>query len=450
MKATRGAPPRTVDVGPIFDEARWAPFQKGVLLLVSLLIVLDGLDTQTLALALPAITREWSVGRAAFGPVLAISFISMAVGTALGGMVGDRFGRRVALIGSALIFGGGTLAGAGCHDVFMLGLTRVIASIGLGAAMPNATAMVAEYTPRKQRTLALGIAMGSVPIGTFLGGMIAAWILPTEGWRALFVICGVIPIVGAGMLAIFLPESVRFLIARGRRLERVAPVMAKLGHVARPGEVFVDQGEARETRVSLATLFEPRYRRDSIGLSVAFFCAIFANLALVSWSPLLLADAGYNLSLSSSGVAIYSIGGLFGAVLGALMIARTGSRIALGAMIGGALLLCLVLALLPLGPRVEGGPLLAAYFAAGMFIAGGQVQLFSLAGQIFPTAIRATGVGFVASVGRLGAVLSAFLGPLMLTGGNLGLFGGVAAVVLVGGLSLQLIANHLPPRKAVT
>ena len=442
--ASQDTASQRVDVGRILDEAPWGPYQKFVLLLVSVVIVLDGVDTQTLSLALPAITQDWGVGRAVFGPIMAASFIAMAIGTAFGGLAGDRFGRRTALIASVVIFGVGTLLGAACHDVILLGVTRLIASVGLGAAMPNATAMVAEYTPSRERTLGVSIAMGSVPLGGFAAGMLAAWILPQEGWRALFIVSGVIPLVGAAVLAGFLPESVRFLVARGKRPDRVGAVLAKVGYIPRAGDVFVDTTEVQEKRPSVATLFAPHHRRDTISLSVAFFCAIFATLALIIWAPSLLADAGYNLAVASSGTAMYSIGGLFGGLFGAFLFARIGSRYALTAMAGAALLCCLVLGSLPLGSGFDGSTVLVAFFIIGLFIPGAQVVLFSLAGQVFPTSIRATGVGFVAAVGRFGAVAAAFLGPLMLLHGNVSLFGTIAAVVLVGGIALQFVRTHLP------
>jgi AAHS family 4-hydroxybenzoate transporter-like MFS transporter len=430
----------------VLDEAQWSLFQKKVLLLVSLIIVLDGLDTQTLTLAIPSITREWGIGRAPFGIILAFGFVAMAIGTALGGLMGDRLGRRGALLGSTAIFGLGTLAGAATHDVWWLGATRIIASVGLGAAMPNATALVAEYTPRRWRSLALGIAMGSVPIGAFAGGMLAAYILPLGSWKLLFVVCGAIPLAGALFLAAVLPESIRFLVARGGAGKRIAELLTKIGHPVPAAATFVDSGEDRPSRAQIGELFGQLYRRDTLVLSGAFFLIIFSNLFILSWTPSLLADLGYGAGVTSAGAATVSIGGLFGAIGGAALFATIGSRRSLTLMTGGAIATVVGISLLPIGPGGIGAAwLFSLLLTTGIFIPGSQVMLFSLAGQAYPTAIRATGVGFVAAVGRCGAVASGLSGPFLLPTGPFGFFTAVAFAMTASALLLLFTRTVLPP-----
>ncbi len=436
-----------IDLRSIFDEGTWSPFQKWVLFLVSMLIVLDGLDTQTLTLALPAITAEWGVGRSAFGAIIALSFVAMAVGTALGGMIGDRYGRRFALIASAVVFGAATLAGAFAYDVNSLGLTRIAAAAGLGAAMPNATAMVAEYTPLRSRNLALAIAMGSVPIGAFAGGMLAAAILPHGGWRDLFLVSGLIPLAGAMFLFCFLPESPRFLLARKGGAARIAGILRRMGHRVASGCAIVDTSGEAQSRAGVADLFQARFRRDTIALGGAFFLVIFANIFLVSWSPSLLADLGHDLRISSSAAASYSIGGLFGAIMGAVTIDRLGSKHGFAALIGCGIAALAVLAVLPMASgKAPAALLLGSFFVAGIFVPAIQVLLFSLAGQAFPTSVRATGVGFSAAMGRVGAVASGLAGAGVLAMGQPSFFAVVAVSIFGAGLFLWTVRVHIPPR----
>ncbi len=340
---------RAVDVGRLLDEAGWSGFQKRVLALVSIVIVLDGLDTQTLTLAIPSIIRDWHIGRGPFGVVIALGFVAMAIGTGLGGMLGDRLGRRGALLASTIIFGLGTLAGAATHDVWWLGATRIFASVGLGAAMPNATAMVAEYTPLRRRSLGLGIAMGSQPIGTFIGGMLAAFILPHGSWQALFIVCGIIPLLGGALLLALLPESIRFLLNRRGAGPRIAAVLAKMGQLVAADATFADSREDQPERASVAELFRPAHRRDTLVLAGALFLVICTNLFVLSWTPSLLATLGYHAGITSAGVAAVSLGGLVGAIGGGLLFQRIGSRRALMLMTAGAAVVALVLLLTPLG-----------------------------------------------------------------------------------------------------
>jgi len=436
----------STDVRALLNDGQWSSYQKWVLLLVSMVIVLDGLDTQTLTLALPAITVEWQVGRAAFGTVIALSFVAMAVGTAVGGLIGDRYGRRLALIASAIAFGAGTLAGASASDVTSLGLTRILAAAGLGAAMPNATAMVAEYTPSRLRNLALAIAMGGVPIGAFAGGLLAAAILPRGGWRELFVISGLIPLAGAVLLIVFLPESPRFLLARMGRSHHLARILKRMGHAVDPAVRLVDAVDAPRRTGGIATVFTADYRRDTIALSAAFLLVIFANIFLVTWTPSLLADLGQDLRISSLAAACYSIGGLFGGIAGAFGINRFGSKRGFALLIGGGICALTILGLIPMGKDGARAPfLLAAFFSAGIFVPGVQILLFSLAGHAYPTAVRATGVGFAAAMGRLGAVISGIAGAAILAMGQHSFFGTMAMSIFCAGIFIWTMRAHIAP-----
>ena len=432
---------RVVDVGAILDDGRWSGYQKRVLALVSFTITLDGFDTQTLSLAIPTLLRDWGISRAPFGLVLAFGYVAMALGTMLGGMLGDRLGRRFALLASMIVFGAGTLAGAAANDVVMMGVARMVACLGLGGAMPNATAMAAEYTPRRRRSLALGIALGSVPIGGFLGGLVAAYILSRGSWRELFVVSGLIPLAGAVLLAVMLPESIRFLLGRGGAAGRIALLLGRLGHPASEHDRFVDNGESHAEKASVRELFTLAHRHDTLVLSSAFFLVIFANLLVVSWTPSLLADLRYSPAVTSTGFALWSIGGLFGAIGGTALFGRAGSRASLSAMIGGAVIITLVLAMA--GGSTGAAGMLWLLLVGGVFIPGSQVMLFALAGQIFPTTIRGTGVGFAAAVGRIGAVVSGLVGPLLLPGGSLLFFATVAAAMLAAGLLLRLMRSEV-------
>ena len=133
---------QTVDVGQLLDEGHWGNRQKlFMLLLTALTIVFDGVDNQLLGIAVPAMMRDWAVPRGAFGAIVASGMVGMMLGGALAGVVGDRMGRRVALIGSVLIFGVLTAAAALVDSLWALGVLRFLAGLGLGGAMPNAAAL---------------------------------------------------------------------------------------------------------------------------------------------------------------------------------------------------------------------------------------------------------------------------------------------------------------------
>src|ERR1700752_1541873 len=179
-----------VDIGHLLDDGRWSGRQKLFVLLTALTIVFDGVDNQLLGIAVPAMMRDWGVARGAFAPFLASGLIGMMIGGALAGIVGDRMGRRFALIGSVVIFGVLTAAMALVESLWALGALRFLAGLGLGGAMPNAAALASEYVPRRHRPFAITLTIVCVPLGGTLAAFVAGYVMPVFGWRTLFAIGG--------------------------------------------------------------------------------------------------------------------------------------------------------------------------------------------------------------------------------------------------------------------
>src|SRR5204863_6833136 len=178
-------PMRTVDVGVLLDEGRSSRYQKLLVGATALAIILDGVDTQLLGNAIPALLKDWSLPRGAFTTVLALGPLGMMVGGAIGGVLGDRVGRRTALLTSVLSFAAFTFAIAAVNGVPMLGLFRFLSGLGLGGAMPNAAALASEYVPRRQRAFAVTLTIVCFPLGGMLAASMAGQVLPLYGWRVL-------------------------------------------------------------------------------------------------------------------------------------------------------------------------------------------------------------------------------------------------------------------------
>ena len=222
----------------MLDEGRWGGYQKLLVAGTALTIILDGLDNQLLGAAVPALMREWGQARRAFDPVLASGMVGMMVGGATGGFIGDRIGRRVALLGSVVAFGMLTVLIAFAGDVTTLGILRFLAGLGLGGAMPNAAALSSEYVPRRHRPFAVTLTVVCIPLGGTLAGLMGAQILPRYGWRVLFLVGGVVPLVLAAILWRVLPESPRYLARHRQRWPELASLLRRLGHDVRAGHYF--------------------------------------------------------------------------------------------------------------------------------------------------------------------------------------------------------------------
>ena len=320
---------RSVDIGQLLDSGRWGGYQRLLVGLTALTIIFDGIDNQLMGVAIPTIMREWSVERSDFAPVISLGYLGMMVGGAVAGLVGDRLGRRVALLSSMLVFGVMTMAVAVVDGIAALGTLRFLTGLGLGGAIPNAAALAAEYVPARQRPLAVTVTIVCVPLGGTLAGLIAIPALPAFGWRALFFAGGLAPIAAAIALRWLLPESPRFLARHPARQPELVRSLARMGHVVPADAVFVDRAEANVGRASIGTLFRPDYRRDSIGLWAAYFSCLLAVYLGFSWVPSMLTGAGFSPSVASTGITAFNLGGVVGALAGGVCIARWGSRVSM-------------------------------------------------------------------------------------------------------------------------
>src|SRR5215471_7372757 len=203
---------KTVDVGAVLDEGQFGGYQKLLVFATAMTIILDGFDNQVMGAAIPALMKDWHIlTNGPFGLVLTAGMVGMMVGGAIGGVLGDKFGRRVALLGSVITFGILTVLVSMANSIEMLMVLRFLAGLGLGGAMPTATAISSEYVPRIKRPVAVTLTVICVPLGGAFAGWIGGFILPRYGWRVLFAVGGALPLVLAALLFFVLPESPRYM-----------------------------------------------------------------------------------------------------------------------------------------------------------------------------------------------------------------------------------------------
>ncbi|HEY5617850.1 MAG TPA: MFS transporter [Vicinamibacterales bacterium] len=435
---------RVLDVGSLLDAQEWSRYQKLIVAATALTIVLDGFDNQLIGIAVLPLMGEWDLPRAAFAPVLASGMVGMMVGGAIGGFIGDRVGRRKALLASVGSFGALTAFTPIVDDVFALGVLRFFIGLGLGGAMPNSAALVSEYVPARRRPFAVTLTIVCIPIGGTLAGLVGAQILPQLGWRALFLAGGLVPLVLAFALWKTLPESPRYLARHPQQWPELTQLLRRLHYEVPPGASFVDATEKSITRVSPRELLRPEFRRDTLALSASFFFCLLTVYVGVNWVPSMLAGAGFDVGVASNGLAAFNLGGVAGALIGAALIRRVGSRPAMLAMSTGAVAGAAALAVMPLAPQSAFVVLVMLAWTGG-WINGVQVTMYALAAHVYPTGIRATGVGTAVALGRMGGVLSPYAGSWALeSGGASQLFTLLAATMTVVLVALASVRHHIP------
>jgi AAHS family 4-hydroxybenzoate transporter-like MFS transporter len=434
-----------IDVGRLLDEGRWTGYQRWLVFLTALTIVFDGIDNQMIGISVPTLMREWGVPRGAFALVISAGYFGMMVGGAVAGLAGDRLGRRVALLASMCLFGVMTLATAYVSGIGALAVLRFLTGIGLGGAVPNAAALAAEYVPQRRRPMAVTVTIVCVPFGAMVAGLMAIPLLPQVGWRGLFVIGGIVPIVATLIFSRLLPESPRYLVRRpGRRAELVA-TMRRMGHDLPPDATFVDRTEAAVSSASVGTLFQPVFRRDTMALWTSFFACLLAVYMGFSWIPSMLTGIGFPQEVASSGITAFNLGGVVGALAGGACIAWFGSRVAMLSMTGAAIVSAGIMSLMDITPLSSLTPIIVMFTITGALINGVQTTMYALAAHVYPSAIRATGVGTAVSFGRIGAVLSGYAGAWALEyAGSFSYFLAIAIAMFVCWIGLAAVRRHIP------
>jgi AAHS family 4-hydroxybenzoate transporter-like MFS transporter len=444
----RPAAPDAINVSRLLDERPLGGFQISVIVLCALVALLDGFDTQAIGFTAPALSKELGLAPSLLGTVFSAGLLGATVGAMVFGAVSDRFGRKRPMLVAVLVFAVFSLATIGVSSGTELVACRFLAGLGLGGALPSFIALTSEYVAQKRRSVAVGALWAGFPIGGMLGGFSSSWLIPHEGWRAVFIVGGVLPLLVAAALVIWLPESLRFLIARaelgtggadpriGRIMRRLAPEVP----VARTYTV----DEERIAAAPVAALFTDGRALTTILLWVPFFCVFMMLAVVVLWTPSLLHEMGLTAATGALLIAGNNFGSAIGNVGCGALLDRVNPYPVLAAAFGlGGLML------VPIGvfhdqPIVMAGCLLIA----GLFLGAGSGGALVLAARSYPTLMRSTGVGWGMAMGRFGQVIGPVVAGAMVAGGLniLHIFVALFGVSLVASLAVLMLGGAVAAR----
>jgi AAHS family 4-hydroxybenzoate transporter-like MFS transporter len=408
--------PRALTVNDIIDERPLSSFQLMTILLCSLVLLLDGFDTQAMGFLVPPISDELGIPLSAFGTVLSAGLFGLMIGAMSAGPIADRWGRKWAIIVSALVFGFFSLLTAGADSIRELVTLRFLTGLGLGGAMPNVVALASEYAPKRLQPILVTSIFAGMGGGAVLASLVGGALIPIWGWRSVFYVGGILPIGLAVVLIKALPESVRFLTVRGADpvrvsaiVRRIAPELSDvpLAPTARPGPGMAQSSE----RFAVAQLFSDGRTTGTLLLWVPFFMNLLILYFILSWLPSLLRQAGMPVSAGITAVMAFSIGGILGAFVQGPLMKAIGVFTTMVAEFVISLVLVVAASLI-----FENFPLLMTVtFILGISVQGAQAGLNVLSAMYYPTVIRSTGVGWALGIGRIGSIVGPMIGGVMLS-----------------------------------
>ncbi|GAA4617657.1 MFS transporter [Saccharopolyspora hordei] len=392
------------------DDRRPNRFQLDTVLLCGLVMFLDGFDTQAINYMAPAITEDWGLSKADLGPIFSAALAGLMIGYLVLSPLADRYGHKRLVVGGATLFALTTFASAWARDPGQLLLLRFITGMGLGAATPSTIALTAEYSPKRVRaSFVLAIYCG-FSLGFVVANYVADALIPVHGWRSVFLVGGVAPLLLVVVLLRALPESMSYLLRRGDT-GRAYALCRKIDPTLPTGSApeIETEDAAQGKRVTLRELVVGGRLGSTVLLWTVFVINLGMFYGLQSWMPTILSERGHSAATLATASSMTTIGGIAIAFVIGPAMDRLGTFRSLGTLylVGCAFLVLMSVAL--------GAPvwlLMTATFLIGCVVSGGQKSVIALAAVFYPAEVRSTGVGWALGIGRAGGIA----GPLIVGG----------------------------------
>ena len=377
----------------------------------------DAADFAMFGAALPPIMREFGLGPAQAGFLAMIGLVGACLGALFWGTISDYIGRRTAFQWTVAIFSVFTGFIAVSWSVTALAVARFIANFGLGGETPVATTLVSEYMPGRIRGRATGYMMTSFPVGLVVAALLSLLVVPVLGWRALFAI-GVLPAALLVFVRRNMPESVRYLLSKGRVEEArrtVNEIEWLAGAATRapgtPLAIRPELGTAAASRITVFELLASGLRRRTILLWICSFCFLWSSNGILFMLPTILTQRGLPLSQALSFVLVQSVAAVFGYAACSFLIDRYGRRpvLFLYYFVGAFFHLWFAMS--------SGAWMYVAIALVGWVNPGVFGPNCIYAAELYPTHLRATAVGWFFGIGRIGSFLAPAIVGLMLANG---------------------------------
>ena len=396
-----------VTVANLIDDRAMGPLQYRAFVLAGLAILMDGYDTQAAAYVAPTISRDWALPTGAFGSVFAAGLIGSALGSLALAPLADRIGRKRVMVASTIAIGLFTSLCASAQSLHALELLRFLTGVGLGAALPNALALISEYSPERKRTRVVAITFCGLPIGAALGAVVATQLAPSYGWQSVFITGGLATLIVCPVLQRLLPESLAYLVLRNPESPQALAILGRLG--ISPSAIELVAEDRANSAPGFASVFRDGRAVVTVTYGLLAFFTLLTLYLLNNWLPTLIHAMGFQLSQASWATAGFQLGGILGAVsLGVLADRLDPVRVVVMAYAAAAMVIVAI--------AFASGPLSIALAAgaAGFTVVGAQSCNNAMVASLYPTSSRGTALGLNLTIGRIGSIIGPSVTGLLL------------------------------------
>jgi MFS transporter, AAHS family, 4-hydroxybenzoate transporter len=418
-----------IDVVDIVEGQQLGWFVVRLVLVSSLVMFFDGYDLNVIPFTAPDVMKAYGLDTSMWKNVLTIGVFGTLVGSVVFGILGDRRGRRSAIVCATAGFGVLTLLFAAAANYHQQLILRLLNGIALGGAVPLTWALSVEYVPRRYRATIVTVIMMGYGIGVAVSGPIAVKLLiPSFGWQSVFIFGGVASLVAAALLYWALPESLRFLATRAGRSEQLARIVRRLApeRTDLEGATFTlsgqDPADSRRRGVlhGLVALFRGPLRLITPLVWLAYAASSMSTFFFTNWGPMLFQRMGLSRADAAWSSSFNSIAGAIGALLLMRFTDRLGP-ISVALLPAVAVPFLVLLGFVPVGH----GTFMAMMALLYVFLGGSHYGIISITGTFYPTTHRALGTGWASAVGKIGSVAGPWVG---------------------GGIMAAVVASTIPAR----
>jgi AAHS family 4-hydroxybenzoate transporter-like MFS transporter len=404
-----------LDIPALIDKSKIGSLQIGLFVLCGFCLIMDGFDVQAMGYVAPAIIQEWQINKASLGPVFGAGLFGMLVGSLVFSVIADKIGRRPVLIAATFFFSLCMLATPLVTSVNQLLLMRFITGMGLGCIMPNTMALAGEYSPYRLRVTIIMVVSCGFTMGAVLGGLVSAVLIPHFGWKAVFYVGGILPLLITFIMYFYLPESLQFLAIHNQKNKHTLQITTALKRI-NPSiqidpDMHYDKSLVFKKSVPIFELFKNGRTTGTLLIWGINFMTLLNLYFLSNWLPTLIKDAGYSTTTAVLAGTLLQVGGVVGTLtLGRLIDKRGFVPVLVTSFLFAVFSIALI------GQLSTSLTLLfIVIFIAGFCIVGGQPAVNAMSASYYPTSLRATGIGWGLGIGRIGSIIGPVLGGQLIS-----------------------------------